>query len=70
MPSIATEYLKDIIEKLQDEYYSDVVKVVRCRDCARYDTHDKRCRYWNHGVGVDLDGYCSKAERRTDEPRL
>ena len=45
---------------------ADVAEVVRCRDCARYDTHDKRCRYWNHGIGVDLDGFCSKGVR-TDE---
>ena len=45
---------------------ADVIEVVRCRDCARYDTHDKRCRYWNHGIGVDLDGFCSKGVR-TDE---
>jgi hypothetical protein len=45
---------------------ADVVEVVRCRDCIRYDTHDKRCKYWNHGVGVDLNGFCSKGERRND----
>lgn len=45
---------------------ADVVEVVRCRDCARYDSHNNRCKYWNHGVGADLNGYCSKGERRTD----
>lgn len=45
---------------------ADVVEVVRCRDCARYDTHNKRCKYWNHGVGVDLDGFCSKGVRTDD----
>ena len=38
-------------------------KVVRCKECAYYDTHDKRCKYWNHGVYV-FD-YCSKSIMRT-----
>ena len=45
---------------------ADVVEVVRCGNCLKYDTHDKRCKYWNHCVVVM--NYCSKAERRTDEP--
>ena len=49
-----------VIEELPT---ADVVEVVRCRDCARYDSHNKRCKYWNHGIGVDLDGYCSKGVR-------
>lgn len=56
----------DIYAALEDLPSADVVEVVRCRDCARYDTHDKRCKYWNHGVGVDLNGFCSKGVR-TDE---
>jgi hypothetical protein len=47
----------------------DVVKVVRCRDCARGDNSDcsvgkvwcsRMCRYMNE------DGYCSLGERRTE----
>jgi len=56
----------EIYVALEEVPSADDVEVVRCRDCIRYDTHDKRCRYWNHGVGVDLNGFCSKGERRTD----
>lgn len=40
----------------------DAVEVVRCKDCKKYDTHDHRCKYWNHGVVV-MD-YCNKGERK------
>ena len=38
-------------------------ELIRCADCKHYDTHDHRCKWWNHGVVV-MD-YCSRAERRT-----
>lgn len=38
---------------------------IHCKDCIHYDTHNHRCRYWNHGVKVD--GYCSKADMRGEE---
>ena len=38
---------------------------VRCRDCKHYDSHDHRCRVWNHGVEV-VD-YCSRADMRGEE---
>ena len=44
---------------------ADVVDVVRCRECENYVKHDKRCKYWNHGV--ESDGFCSMGERREDE---
>ena len=31
---------------------ADMVEVVRCGDCERYDSHDHRCEYWNHGVYI------------------
>ena len=51
-----------VIEELPT---ADVVEVVRCRDCKKYDSHGHRCKWWNHGVS-NID-WCSKAERRTDE---
>ena len=41
---------------------ADLVSVVRCKDCIAYNTHDHRCKHWNHGVVV-MD-YCSRGERR------
>lgn len=36
-------------------------KIVRCKECNHYDTHDHRCKVWNHGVIVM--GFCHKGER-------
>ena len=36
--------------------------LVRCRDCVRYDKHDKRCKHWNHKVGVNW--WCCFGQRR------
>lgn len=44
-----------------------VQKVVRCRECKHLDTHNHRCKVWNHGVYAWFD-FCSRAERREDEP--
>lgn len=39
--------------------------LVRCKDCKHYDTHDHRCKVWNHGVIVM--GFCYKGEREEDD---
>lgn len=49
---------------LKDVPTIDAVEVVRCKDCMKYDSHEHRCKHWNHGVVV-MD-FCSRAERRTD----
>lgn len=36
-------------------------EIVRCEDCKHYDTHDHRCKVWNHGV--IMMGFCHKGER-------
>ena len=40
------------------------VPVIRCKDCKHFED-DKRCMNW--GSLATSDGYCSYAERRTDE---
>lgn len=40
----------------------DAVEVIRCNGCSHHDTHNHRCKIWNHGVVGD--GYCYMAERR------
>ena len=42
-------------------YERGKAEVVRCKDCKKYDTHNHRCKHWNHGVVV-MD-YCSRGER-------
>ena len=37
-------------------------ELIRCKDCTKYDTHDHRCKHWNHGVVVN--DWCSRAERK------
>ena len=72
MASIASEYLKDVIEKLQDEYPSNIVRVVRCKDCKHYIYDGDRwlCKVLSNNyepiVDLEVDGYCSKGVRRTD----
>ena len=43
---------------------NDVVKVIRCRDCKRFDSEKRVCRYWYSGDEYDENGYCSFAERK------
>ena len=43
---------------------NDVVKVIRCRDCKRFDSEKHVCRYWFSGDEYDENGYCSFAERK------
>ena len=38
--------------------------IIHCKDCNHHDTHNHRCKYWNHGVKAD--DYCSFAERKED----
>lgn len=48
------EHDRIMVESAQPE-------IVRCRGCKHYDTHDHRCKVWNHGVIVN--GFCYKGER-------
>ena len=44
----------------------DAVPVVRCKDCARCVTHKgvHICNKWRTFQEVELDGFCSYAERK------
>lgn len=73
----AKEVLQEAIEQLpsadidlsgfsdklwQAAYERGKADAVRCKDCKKYDTHNHRCKHWNHGVVV-MD-YCSRGERK------
>lgn len=49
---------------------SDIVEVVRCKDCKHRDPEDKKCDC-GHDILWQLprldDWFCADAERRTDE---
>ena len=45
----------------------DAVEVVRCRDCEYYTEEERWCRRLGLCGAFDQNGYCSHAERRTDE---
>lgn len=53
-------------EYASQDYEVDAVEVVRCWECKYLDTHNHRCKVWNHGVYVWFD-FCGRAERREDE---
>lgn len=40
-------------------------EIIRCQNCEKYDTHDHRCKYWNHGVETTY--WCSKAENKYEQ---
>ena len=54
----------DIIKSRLKNLPSVEPEIIRCKDCERYDAHNHRCKWWNHGVS-NID-WCSYAERRTD----
>lgn len=59
--SVTHPHIDFVVDELQNLPSADVVEVVRCGDCTKYDTHDHRCKYWNHGVVVN--DFCSKGEK-------
>lgn len=66
------------MDKLQFVYTSDVVNVVRCKDCKYYEVKDyffedtpilaasdvPTCHKWSEGCVTNPNGYCHLGERR------
>lgn len=46
---------------------SDIVEVVRCKDCEFYTEEERWCRRLGLCGAFDPNGYCSHAERSEDE---
>jgi hypothetical protein len=44
----------------------DAVEVVRCKDCKHYVLHALACRHENFNGIINMNGFCSYGERRTD----
>ena len=42
----------------------DALQVIRCKDCKHCDSHNHRCKVWNHGINVE--DFCSRAERKEE----
>lgn len=38
--------------------------IVTCEDCKHYDSHNHRCKVWNHGINVE--DFCSRGERKEE----
>ena len=54
------------------KYVSDVVQVVRCKDCKNFDSRNWYCYYWDYEPGsspnrVDDDDFCSHGERKEED---
>lgn len=58
---LGAEFACDVLKQIAG---NDVVKVIRCRDCKRFDSEKRVCRYWYSGDEYDENGYCSFAERK------
>lgn len=58
-------------EKRIDSLTSDVVQVVRCKDCIHRDPEDKKCDCSFQAKGgifpMDDDDFCSYGERRKED---
>lgn len=56
------ESIKDYLKK------ADIVEVIRCKDCKKYfpktEERDSYCPFVGR-IGLEPDGYCAWAERRT-----
>ena len=65
-PSQVARDIATIIENEQDMRViaKNAQPDLICADCKHYDTHDHRCKWWNHGV--ERDDYCSRAERKDE----
>lgn len=46
------------------EVYIEHRELVTCQHCSHYDTHDHRCKVWNHGVAKD--GWCDRGGRKEE----
>ena len=60
--SAAIEATAKAIHCIENMPSIDAVPVVRCKDCKHYDSHDHRCKVWNHGINVE--DFCSRGERK------
>lgn len=40
------------------------IELVKCKNCKHYDTHDHRCKVWNHGIS--MEDFCSRRERKEE----
>lgn len=58
---LGAEHACDVLKTIAG---NDVVKVIRCRDCKRFDSEKHVCRYWFSGDEYDENGFCSFAERK------
>ena len=59
------EDIQDVIYRLRDFPTTDVVEVVRCKDCKHYNGDSAVCKCMNRAMKGD--GFCSYGERRTYE---
>lgn len=51
-------------QKIEDLLPADVVEVVRCKDCKKFQTNHHWCGFFK--TDIDPDEFCSYGERRTD----
>lgn len=59
--SIDTSGLSELKAVLEDVEEMPTIEpeIVRCKDCRYYNSHDHKCKVWNHGV--ILLGFCHEA---------
>lgn len=61
-PLLKDEIIQDLSRLIGSVAAEEAYEIVRCYDCQLFDTHDKRCKYFNHGVdGLD---FCSNGKKK------
>lgn len=62
--NLPDDWIEQIVERLKNDPDAEWVEIIRCKHCVKYDTHNHRCKHWNHGV--QKMGFCNFAERREE----
>lgn len=68
-----TVNMSDVGMMIEDAPAVDVVEVVRCKDCALYNTEACPCTVYEEGDLISLlseNDYCSKGERRKSDEQI
>ena len=56
--------LLDCMERISKQDGADVVEVVRCKDCKHFEQAE--CP-WDELFVINVNGYCSRGQRKEDE---
>lgn len=71
--SYSTWMAYEIMDRVEDSIETDVISVVRCKDCRDYkpnpysEGNEKLCMCWADWIPTEPDDFCSYGERKADD---